>query len=115
MTEIKDCPFCESINVKVIFHDNNHYAVTCYDCSARGPDVQYWGAREENLRKTLTIDMWNARSRPERDRVMSEFLAENERRRIEHIDCFCDACMIIRQDVFMNRINMRLLNAIDNK
>ena len=115
MTEIKDCPFCESSRAKVIMHDSNHYAVTCYDCDARGPAVQYYPPDGEGRREILAVDRWNARSKIGQGSVMCQFLMESKRRQEAHIDCICDACMKIKHNIFMDRINARLLNAIEDK
>jgi len=50
---IKNCPFCSSGKVSVIFHDSNNYAVTCYNCNARGPAYGVL-ATEDKI-----IEKWN--------------------------------------------------------
>ena len=116
--KIIECPFCESNKVEMRIHDSNNYAVTCYDCDARGPSVQYCGDHEEKIREILAIDRWNGRDKLEQERATHEFLLEHKRRRDEHIDCICEKCQEMHYQNMVKRINEKLnekLKAMDEE
>lgn len=53
MDELKPCPFCGSIKVRITFYDDNDVCVVeCQDCGALGPIA---------LESAKAIEAWNKR------------------------------------------------------
>lgn len=61
MENLKNCPFCGSDNLKVVY-ENTAY-VTCLSCDCKGPEHGEGGPHTDYIDRECAIESWNIRKR----------------------------------------------------